>query len=193
MKKMFIYLIPLTMVVTVAEARDVSVGSLMVTGDTNLESSSNKSDFSGGSITTDSTDINLAGAYFVTTNLGVGLMLSKEDTKTNDGTTIFKESMMMVGPIVGYNISLNSDSSILLNASIFSVSGDMNDGAGYDADIDGNGYMMGGSFNYFLNEHVALNLGVRWVKADLDYSYGGTTVATKMTETGTTIGLMTFF
>lgn len=193
MKKLVLASAVLALFASVAEARDIATGTLMITGDTNIEISSSETNYSSGTITTDSTDINLAGVYFVTTNVGVGLMIGSEDTKTNDGVKVTKESMTMLGPIVGYNINLSSEASIMVHAGYFVANGDVSDGAGFSADIDGDGYMLGGSVNYFLNDKVAMNLGLRRVKADVDYSYSGTTTSAKITETATTIGLATFF
>ncbi len=193
MKKTILAASALILSATAVEARDISTGSIMITGDTNLEIGSSEIKTTGGKTTTDSTEINLAGVYFVAKNVGVGLMLGNEDTETDDGSSVSKESMTMVGPIVGYNISLNNNVSIMLHASFFSVTGDLDDGAGFKADIDGDGHMLGGTVNYFLNDNVAVNFGLRMVKADIDFTSGGTTTPADMDETATSIGLSTYF
>lgn len=193
MKKTILAASALILSATAVEARDISTGSIMITGDTNLEIGSSEIKTTGGKTTTDSTEINLAGVYFVAKNVGVGLMLGNEDTETDDGSSVSKESMTMVGPIVGYNISLNNNVSIMLHASFFSVTGDLDYGAGSNTDIDGDGHMLGGSVNYFLNDNVAVNFGLRMVKADIDLTSGGTSTPADMKETATSIGLSTYF
>lgn len=175
-----------------AEARDVQQGTLMVTGDTNLDIGSSKAGFAGGSIETDSTTINLAGAYFVARNVGVGVMLNSEHNETDDGSTVSKETLSMLGPIVGYNLSLTRASSLLFQGALFLVNGDLDDGAGTKADLDGDGYMVGGSYNYFFNDHVALSVALRYVKADIDMS-NGVTGAAGLRETAMSMGFSTFF
>ena len=183
----------LTLCVAAAEARDISAGTIMITGDTKIDIGSNEIKNSTGTTTTDKTEVNLASLYFLSDNFGAGLLMNNDQTKVDDGAKKTKETLSMIGPIAGYNFSVNSNSSILLHASIFNVSGDVDDGAGFKADIDGHGYMLGGIFNYFLNDRVAVNFGLRWIKADVDYSFSGTSISSDMKETGATIGLAAFF
>lgn len=175
-----------------AEARDIQQGTFMATGDTNLEIGSSKSSYSGGSVKTDKTTLNLAGAYFVANNIGVGVMLNTDQSKVDDGSTVVKTTMSMLGPIAGYNISLTETSSLMLLGSLFLVNGDMDNGAGTKVDIDGNGYMIGGSYNYFFNDHVALSVTLRHVDANIDMS-NGSTVSADLTENAMNIGFSTFF
>lgn len=193
MKKFILTTAALVMAATAVEARDIPAGAIMITGDTNLEIGGSETKFPGGTTTTDTAEINLAGLYFVTRNVGLGLMLGSEDTETDDGSSVTNESLTMFGPIVGYNVSLNSDVSLLFHASVFTVTGDLGDDAGLNVDIDGDGYLLGGAVNYFVNDHVAVNFGLRMTKADLDFSDGGTTTAADLDETAASIGLSAFF
>ena len=99
----------------------------------------------------------------------------------------------MLGPIVGYNFSVNPRASVMVHASVFTATGDMEDSDGFEADIEGHGYMLGGLFNYFLTDSVALSAGLRLVDADFEYSYSGTTLDADLKETGVSAGLSAFF
>jgi len=180
-----------------ASAHDLAKGSIMLAGDTSFEDSS--SDFklndatSGTSVTTDTTTFNVSGAYFVADNIGVGLMINNEDSDTDDGMTVSNESMNMIGPIIGYNISLNKDFSLMLFAGIFNVSGDVGYGAG-GASIDGDGTLLMANVAYFISDNFAANLGLRRTDADIDLSiFGGGSASGDITETAMTIGLSAYF
>ncbi len=192
MKKTLLTCLALAMSAPAVQARDIAAGTLMVTGDTNMDISSSETNFSGSKSTTDTTKINLTSLYFLDRNFGVGLLIGSESTEVDDGVSVSKQSTAMLGPIVGYNISINPDVSITLHGSIFTLTGEMNDGV-FNADLDGDGYMFGGVVNYFLNERVAANVGLRMVNANVDFTSGGTKVAADMDETGVSVGLSTFF
>jgi len=182
----------LAVAVSSAEARDISTGTIMVTGDTNIDISSNEISGSGVSTTTDTTKVNVAGAYFLAPNLGAGLLLSSENSEVDDGSTVSKQKMTMIGPIVGYNVSLNQDSGIMLEGAIFYVDGELDEGA-FNADISGNGFMIGAAFNYFITDNIATTVGLRAVRADVDLSSGGNTLSADLDETGANLGMSLFF
>lgn len=177
-----------------AEARDVEQGTFMATGDTNLDSGSSKTSYSGGATRTeDNTKLNVAGAYFVARNVGMGLMLNSEYTKINDGTSVTKTAISMLGPIAGYNLSLNEASSLMFLGSIFLADGSVDYGSGTKTDIEGSGYMVGASYNYFLNEHVAMSVTLRHVSANMDLTNSGTTTSADLRENAMNIGFSAFF
>lgn len=192
MNKIIVTSIALALAATAAEARDIAAGTMMVTGDTKIDISSNEISASGQSTTIDTTEINLTGAYFVAPNFGVGLLLASEMTEEDDGTSVVKQTMNMVGPIVGYNMSLSPVTSLMINGAIFTIHGEMDAGVS-SADIDGTGYMLGASINFFLNDYVATNVGLRVVDADIDLTGGGQTMSADMTETGVGVGLSVYF
>ncbi len=193
MKRVIFSTIALALMATTAAAHEIDAGRVMFMGDTSLDYSSSEVSASGSETTTDKVELNFTSLYFVRPNLGVGLLLGYEDSETDDGTTVEKQSMTMFGPVVGYNISLDHNTSLMLNAGIFTASGDMDDGAGNTGDIDGEGYILGAAFAFFLNDNVAVNLGVRQIDADIDLDDGATTTSADMTETAFNVGFATFF
>jgi len=192
MKKIFLAGVALAMVATTAEARDIVPGAVMVTGDTKIEIKSSEVSSSGASSTTDSSEINLAGLYFVAKNFGVGILVGSSTTETDNGISVTKQTTDMVGPVVGYNINISPEASIMLHGSIFSVTGKLDLGSS-SVNVDGDGYMLGAFVNYFLNDSVAANFGLRTVKENIDLSSGGLTASGDLKETGASVGLSVFF
>ncbi len=194
MKRFIFSTIALSMLATTAAAHEVTEGTIMLMGDSNLEYASSEVTSNGAKVETDTVNLNFNGVYFVRNNFGIGLMLGYEDSEVKDGLVTETMSMSMFGPIVGYNFSLDHNTSLILHAGVFTASGDMNDGLGTSGDIDGEGYALGASFNFFVNDNLAVTLGVRRVDADLDTDIAGfPTVSADLTETATTVGLATFF
>lgn len=192
MKKVFVAAAALALTSTALQARDLEQGSMMVSGDTNLSIGSSDVDSVYGDTTTDTVELNLTGAYFVAKNFGVGLLLSREDSETDYAGGSSEETTTMFGPVVGYNISLNNQTSVMIEGSVFMVDGDYDSGA-YSSEFDGDGFMVGGSVHYFLNDNVSVNAGLRMIEADIEVKNSFVTYDADLSETSTTIGLSTFF
>lgn len=192
MKKIFVTAAALALTSPALQARDLEQGSIMVTGDTNLSISSTDFDSAYGETSTDTTELNLVGAYFLAKNIGVGLMLSREDSDTEYEGGSYEETTTLLGPVVGYNISLNNQTSVMIEGSVFMLEGDQDSG-GSSSELDGEGFMLGGSVHYFLNDNVSVNAGLRMIEADVEVSQSGGSYDADMSETSMTIGLSTFF
>ena len=176
-----------------AGAHDLAKGTIMVAGDTSFEDNSSDIKLDGVTVKTDTTTFNVTGAYFVADNFGIGLMINNEDSDIDDGTSKSNESMNMIGPIIGYNISLNKDFSLMLLAGIFNISGDMDFGAS-GANIDGDGTLIMATAAYFISDNFAVNLGIRKTDADIDLSiFGGGSASGNMSMTAMTVGLSAYF
>lgn len=194
MKKLNILLSAITLVLfaNLAQARDIAEGTIMFLGDTSLENSSVETKSNVLSDETDTTELSLTSAYFFAENWAAGLMISNEDSDSSDGSN---SAINMIGPIIGYNISLNTDLNLIFAAGLFNLSGDSDDGAGSSANIDGDGTLLMASLAYFLNDNVAVNFALRKTDSDVDLSFnqGGGTVSAEFNETSTSIGLSVFF
>lgn len=185
----------LTIVSSTTIARDISQGTIMVTGDTSFDDSSLDFSFNGSTETTDTTEFNVTGAYFVAKNLGLGLMIANEDSDTSGGGTNINSSTNLIGPIISYSISLNPDFNLMLSAGLYKISGDIDDGAGSNANFDGDGKLLMASFAYFINDTFAVNLGLRKIDSDIDLSAFGSSISisSTMKETAMNIGFTAFF
>lgn len=196
MKKKILILIAIILffATSTASAHELGKGTIMVTGDTSFENSSIDIKLDGTTEKTDSTLFNVTGAYFVADNFAVGLMINNEDSDTDDGTSQTNQSMNMIGPIIGYNFSLNSDFSLMLFAGLFNLSGDMDYGASTSADIDGDGTMLMATVAYFISDNFTVNLGIRQTDADIDINImSGGGASGDLSETAMTIGLSAYF
>ena len=117
-------------------------------------------------------------------------MINNQDTDYSDGAN---DSINMMGPVVGYNISLNTETSIILQAGLVFVSGDVDDGTGNSASIDGDGTLLMVSVAYFISDNIAVNIGVRKTNVDIDLTVATLPASAEMSETATNIGLSVFF
>lgn len=192
---LFLTIATINIASTVTEARDISKGTIMVTGDTSFDDSSLDFSFNGSTETTDTTEFNVTGAYFIAKNLGIGLMIANEDSDTSSGGTSINSSTNMIGPIIGYSISLNPDFNLMLSAGLYKISGDIDDGAGSNANFDGDGTLLMASLAYFINDTFAVNLGLRKIDSDIDLSTFGSSISisSTMKETAMNIGFTAFF
>lgn len=181
---------------TAAQARDIDQSTIMISGDTSFDNSSADIKLNGITETSDTTTLNLAGAYFIAKNIGVGVLISNEDTDIDDGTTQSNSAMNMIGPIISYNISLDTDFSVMFTAGYFNLSGDYDDGAGNVANIDGDGILLMTTVVYFISDSFAVNLSMRKTDANVDVTLGTfnpINTSGDMEETAMTIGLSAFF
>ena len=178
-------------------ARDILPGTIFITGDTVFDDSSIKMDTSNSNIKTDTTLFNVTGAYFVTMNFGIGLMIGNEDSTTSyDSIATTNSSINMIGPMIVYSISLNPDFNIMLGGGLYKVSGDIDDGGGGSFSIDGDGTFITASVVYFLNDSVSLNIGIRAADADIDLTsnyLAEPPVSATMSDHANTIGLSFYF
>ena len=177
---------------TMTEARELDPGTIMIGGDTSFEDSSSEISINAINSTekADTTVLNVGVTYFFARNLGVGLIINNEDTDYSDGTN---DSINMMGPVVGYNISLNTETSIILQAGLVFVSGDVDDGTGNSASIDGDGTLLMVSAAYFISDNIAVNIGIRKTNVDIDFTVATLPASAEMSETATNIGLSVFF
>lgn len=176
------------------QAHDIEQSTIMISGDTSFDNSSADIKLNGITETSDTTTLSLAGAYFIAKNIGVGLMINNEDTDIDDGTTQSNSAMNMIGPIISYNISLDTDFSVMLTAGYFNLSGDYDDGAGNGASIDGDGVLLMATVAYFIADNFAVNLSMRKTDANVDVTlFNSNSTSGDMEETTMTIGLSAFF
>ncbi|MCW8909145.1 MAG: porin family protein [Gammaproteobacteria bacterium] len=192
MNKLSIFIIALTSIVNVAEARDISQGTFMFSGDTGFVNSSSKITGNGASVELDISVINVKGGYFFAKNLGIGLMISNEEIDANDGTN---SSINLIGPFIEYSVNLNEDFNLIFNAGILDVSGDEDDGLGQSYKYDGDGTLLMASIAYFISDTVTINVGIRKTDSDINVTDNVSNIhySGDMSETATTIGFSVFF
>ncbi|MFC1589587.1 outer membrane beta-barrel protein [Pseudomonadota bacterium] len=188
---LFLATVFFTLTTSIAEAREIESGSIMFLGDTSLNSSSIDTKLNGTTLSADTTVLNLTGGYFFADNTAIGLMIANEDTSYSDGTN---DSINMIGPVIAYNISLNTDFNLVFIAGLFNISGDEDDGTGASVNFDGDGTLLMASLGYFINDNVAVNFSIRRTSSDVDFSVTGfPSVSADLDETSTNLGLSVFF
>lgn len=198
MKTLGIILAVFTVVFNIhtADARDLSPGTIMITGDTSFDDSTLKMDTSYANIKTDTTTFDVTGAYFIATNFGVGLLIGNEDTTSHFDSSTTNSSINMIGPLIVYSISLNTDFNIVLGGGLYTVSGDLDEGGGNSYNFDGDGTFILVSVAYFLNDTVTLNFGFRRTDADIELKanyLANPPVSANMSDNANIIGFSFFF
>lgn len=101
--------VALALMAVFAEARDISSGTMMVTGDTNMDISSNEISASGLSTTTDSTRTNITGAsfnYLLNDNVSasVGLRVVNADVDLSSGGFTTSADLDETGVSIGMSL-----------------------------------------------------------------------------------------
>lgn len=198
MKILGIFLAILTLVFfpVVSEARDIAKGSIMITGESMFDDNSVKMDTDFTTIKTNTTSFDVTASYFVTQNIGIGLMIGNEDSDTHYDSNTENSSIDMIGPMVTYSISLNPNFNLILNAGLLDISGDMDDSAGNSISFDGNGTFLLVSIAYFLNDSVAIHFGLRRIDANIDLKFNylaNPPVSADMSDNSNMIGFVFLF
>ena len=198
MKSPFTFLVVTTLLFNInsADARDISPETIMISGDTSFDDNSIKMDMNNSTIRTDSTTLDLTGAYFIASNIGIGLIIGNADTSTHYDSSTTSSSTTMIGPMAIYSISLNPDFNIILSAGLYKISGDIDEGGGNSFDFDGDGVLIFGSISYFLNDNAAIYFGIRRTDADIDMKskfLANPAVSATMSDNSNTIGLSFYF
>lgn len=159
-------------------AKDINLGTLELLGDASAQLSTEKDTSSGSPITetTKTTDLHATGLYYIQNNFGIGLdftyLISKYSRPGFDSTV----KATLISPVVGFNLSLDPTSSILLEFGLLgAIQGvstyDDSDGDTGEADISGT--LIGALYKKFVNPNVSLNFGVALISVDAEYEFGG--------------------
>ena len=192
----FLAILALIFVFQSANARELSPGTIMITGETSFDDSKIRMDTSYSQLVTDTTTLDVTASYFLIKNFGVGLMIGNEDSRTTDGVNTTNTSINISGPMAVYSIDINPDFNINFSLGIFKVTGDMDDGAGTALEFDGDGTFILLSVAYFFNDNVALNIGIRRTDGDIElYNrfLANPPESASMSDNGNMIGFMFLF
>ncbi|MCX7591578.1 MAG: porin family protein [Kiritimatiellae bacterium] len=185
MKKLALIFATVLLTVVLVQAKDIEAGRVELSGMSSASYSMLKIEPEGG----DSMDLNLlqatlAGYYFAGQNLGLGGVVTYLDATVEEaleGSDV-SASVVMVGPSVKFNLSLSDVAGLYVMGSGGYVKAKVELG-GSDEDVDGYFWQAGGGLQYFMNDNVAMNLGLSYQmltlspdEADVDLDLSGFTV-----------------
>lgn len=161
MKRTLCIMIGLILISSVVYSKDLSPGTISVSGTTGLGFTKTTTSVEGmDDMDTDVISFEVNGEYYIMNNLGIGLIFMYQSVKqdffaiSEAGTTIETAEMssMMVGPQVVYNVSVNEQVSIPVFAAFGSVSISED-----DEDISGWAWAIGGGLRYFVSDHISFD------------------------------------
>lgn len=156
-------------------AKELAEGTVEVSGDSSLSLSSTKTDYSGGgSEDTDIRTLSLTALYYVAPNIGVGIMWNNLSAENDDGFNTSKYTQNVLGPIAGYNASIDATSSFQLYAGfvlIGSFEDKTNGFTNYKGDTKG--HILGVNYKKFLTDSVSFNAGFNLLSLTNDVDGGG--------------------
>ncbi len=167
MKKALIVLLALALPATV-RAMDINQGKLELSGQTALNFSDMTTEVSGEpDIDTTTFSLQVDGAYYVRTNLGVGLIFQYEKTEVEQAGVETDTSFFLFGPQVTYNIPLNEKVSLFVNGALGYATAEVD-----NVDADGFGFQLGGGLKYFLTNSVSVNGAIHYQIVNLEDDFG---------------------
>ena len=150
MKKILCLIAAMLLVATAAQAKDISAGTVEVSGAATLGYNSTDLEVKDGPTTDQSSwGLNLNSSYYFMPNFGAGLLL---EYTSNDVAGV-EMSNLGIGPIVTYSFSMNEQVSLPIFGAITynSQTGDVID------DPSGWGWKIGAGVKYFMADNVSLN------------------------------------
>ena len=150
MKKILCLIAAMLLVATAAQAKDISAGTVEVSGAATLGYNSTDLEVKDGPTTDQSSwGLNLNSSYYVMPNFGVGLLLEYNSTTIAD----VDASNLGIGPILTYSFSMNEQVSLPIFGALTynSQTGDVID------DPSGWGWLIGAGVKYFMTDNVSLN------------------------------------
>lgn len=167
MKKVVLGLL-LVMFAVSAQARELTPGTVKLSGATNASFFNTTIDFDGEEVTdTDTFSLEADAVYFLTNNIGVGGTVAYEDSSTDEaGGGSFDETLTVIGPVVAVDVPLNENLNFIADATIayFKWEGDILDGS--DVDIDGLAYGVSAGLAMFPAKQVSFDLTAKYLFLD---------------------------
>lgn len=180
-------------VVNNAYSKEIPKGTVEVSGDSSFSigSSEAKQDGVSGSEDTDTLLLSVTATYYVAPNVGVGMFWSKEDEEVDDGINSASSNINIIGPVVGYNVSIDPNSSLAFFAGIVLI-GD------YEREVNGfttsegdiSGHVLGADFKHFVADSVSVNVGFAISSLTIEED-GGSDV--DIDSTDLSVGLSVYF
>lgn len=180
-------------VVNNAYSKEIAKGTVEVSGDSSFSISSSEAKQSGvsGSDDTDTLSLSATAVYYVAPNVAVGLLWSMEDQDEDSGVNSYSSNINIMGPLVGYNVSIAPESSIALYAGLVLI-GDFESKTNGTTTSEGDvsGHIIGASFRQFVAESVSVNVGFAISSITLEED-GGTDLDIDTTDLS--VGLSVYF
>jgi opacity protein-like surface antigen len=141
----------LVLISSVAYSRDIDKGTIAVSGITGLSFARNTLS-NGSDVDTDFISLELNPEYYVGDNLGIGIAITYEYSKTEADWFDVEISSLLAGPQVVYNIAINDQ----VSAPVFFGVGYAKVKTGSDSD-SGFAWMVGGGIRFFVVERVSFD------------------------------------
>jgi len=158
-----------------AYSKDISTGTVELSGDSSFSISSSKYTEQGisGSEDTDTVSLSLTALYYVSPNVGVGLFWSKEDQDIDDGFNSETIAINFMGPLAGYNVSVGPASSVMFYGGFVLIGDFESEVNGFTvASGDISGHIIGANFKHFLTDSVSVNVGLSMTHIEVDEDGG---------------------
>lgn len=151
-------------------ANELSVGTFELSGDTALGFDTGKREVTSGTLssTTDTTDYGLsaAGLYYVTPNVGIGLVLDYRNSKEKDAGFETGISTLMIGPALGLDFSVAPQVSVFARGMFGYASSTISETGSPDITPTGYGLGIQGGIKFFPAKNFSLDagLGYNWLR-----------------------------
>jgi opacity protein-like surface antigen len=190
-------LVVLAMAPMIAQAHDISVGTIGLSGSSNLgftSTSTKINDVDAGDTTT--FNLSTTGVYYVIPNLGVGLQLAYNSNENKDPNgTKFGVSTLLIGPSVAYDFPVAEKLSIGLQGTIGYASATATATGQADNKATGYGLALGAGVKYFFVKSFSVDAGVGYTYAKLtgDAVAGAPAPEAKTSGLGVNVGLSVYF
>lgn len=148
-------------------ATEIRAGSMELSGGSNASLSFGD---------TDRIQLSLTSLYYLQSNFGIGLYLDYDSTQIEGAD----RSSMSVGPTMAYGFSVSDKAVVRMTSRLTTVSSD-SDGRSQS----GLGWALGGQYNHFLADNLAVNAGLEYRSVAYD--------DTDTTDVHTAVGVSIYF
>jgi opacity protein-like surface antigen len=190
------------MVPMFAQASDLSVGTIQITGDSNLGFAAGTVEQKGAPEKTKTTDfgLNLTSLYYVTNNIGVGVGTGYTFSGEKVGDVKDSLSALLIGPAVGINYPVAEKAAMFALANVGYITGKSTHEepglAKEDNSASGFGFGVAAGAKYFLAKSFSLDgsIGYDWSKLTGEAPPGGgDKPETTISGFGFNVGLSVYF
>lgn len=193
MKKIIVVVAVLLLSCSVSFARDISVGTIQLSGGTSLQFNGVEVEVDNvKEIDSDVTEIDFSGHYYFMENIGFGLLMQyeNEDTKLAGGG--FDETTLTVfGPQVIGQFPINETTNFYLSGHIGFMTWEGKDDLGTYVDADGTSYGVNAGISIFPIDPVSIDLGLKYMISDGDDDISNADI--EITELGFGVAISVYF
>lgn len=152
-----------------ASAQNLSAGTFQLSGATGLSFVSGEIDPEfGDDVDVDARDLRFAGLFYLTPQLGLGLVADYEYMKMDaPGLDALEQTSTVFGPIIGANVPLSPGVAAFLEAGIGLAQLEQD-----DVEADGVAFLLGGGLKLFPARSLSVDLGLNYRKTSLEADGG---------------------